>query len=828
MEKEFFDGMNLAEDISDEDFQTVVEGWEKVQDKISKEDFISKFNEHKAEYKDASFFNDIDFLNMIVNPLTEEKAEAIAEVVEGDFMKISDVESGHEGFNVVARIMAIGNNRIFTSRKGKQGKLCNLQIADDTEELRLVLWTENIKHLKHVKEGDIVEITNIDCKDGYRGGKEFSLRPRSTLRPIEEGDEHYPENIADFPVYEENIIPISDIRPDETVSILGRLIRVPAPHSYQSNGKKGKVTSLEIQDASGKTTYTLWNNDVKLIDSLELKEGDVVKILNEQARERNGEISLSHWDGRICKAEGDYDLPEFEETIIKIGEAQEMKDVTLIGIVTKVQDVIEFNRQDGTKGYVKSIEISDRDSDSGDISSIRVTLWGDDTKIEISKGDIVKVIGGNIEYDDFSNGYRVNTNWNSELRINPEGEDEALISSLKEIADGLGPIPINQIQEIDDDGDEVDIIGRLITLSDCHTFPRDDGTEGVVRSGEMADGSPEGHVRVSFWDDKARSDFKIGQAYQIENARTRLGMYAVEINVGKTTRFFELSENQVGDLPSFEDLEESLYVTKKLEEVDEDDRNIKVLARILDIQEAREFPRQDGTKGLVGSLDIADETKPMRVTLWDDKNNIPFSVGDAIKIQNPRVRYNANYDTLELSVGNGTNILSPSEEEMNSIPDIEELQNSLYETKEIENLSEDDTNVRITGEFKDIYAQKLLIPKCPQCNNTLEPEDIDQEECSFCGNYVDEPNYLLMLPGRLYDDSGDIQVTFFNNLVEELLGMKHDEIIDIYESEGDLGSLEGKVEGLEGLTLEILADVSFNDFDEEIRLRPKKIFKKYL
>ena len=36
MEKEFFDGMNLAEDISDEDFQTVVEGWAKVQDKISK------------------------------------------------------------------------------------------------------------------------------------------------------------------------------------------------------------------------------------------------------------------------------------------------------------------------------------------------------------------------------------------------------------------------------------------------------------------------------------------------------------------------------------------------------------------------------------------------------------------------------------------------------------------------------------------------------------------------------------------------------------------------------------------------------------------------
>ena len=819
MEKEFFEGMNLNEDISDEDFQAIVEGWEKVQDKISKEEFISKFNEHKSEFEDASFFNDVDFLNMVVNPLTDEKAEPVADVVEGEFMKISDVEPGNEGFNVVARIMAIGNHRIFTSRKGKQGKLCNLHIADDTGELRLVLWTENIKHLKHVKEGDIVEVTNIECKEGYRGGKEFSLRPRSTLKPLEEGDERYPENIDAFPVYEENIVQIADIVPDQTVSILGRLIRVPRPHSYESNGKKGKVTSLEIQDASGKISYTLWNNDVKLIDTLELKEGDIVKVLNEQSRERNGELSLSHWDGRICKAKGDYDLPEYSENIIKIGEAQEMNDVSLIGVVTKVQDVIEFTRNDGSEGFVKSIELTD------DTASIRVTLWGDDTKIEISKGDIVKVIGGNIEYDDFSNGYRVNTNWNSELKINPD-EDSELIENLKSQAKNLGPIPISQIQDIEDDGEEVDIIGRMITLNDTHTFPRDDGTEGIVRSGEMADGSsPNGLVRVSFWDDKAKVP-KIGKAYKVENARTRTGMYAVEINVGKTTRFIEIPENEVGDLPSFEEIEEAIYITKHIDEVEEDDNNIKVIARILDIQEAREFPRQDGTKGLVGNMDVGDETGSMRVTLWDDKTNVPYSIGDAIKIQNPRVRYNSNYDALELSVGSGTNILTPSAKEIESIPDIEELQSRLYQTKEIDNLFDDDVNIRITGQFKDIYGQKMVIPKCPQCNNTLEPEDIDAEECSFCGNYIDEPNYLLMLPGKLEDETGEIQVTFFNNLVEQLLGMKHDEIVELYESEGgDLGSLEGKIENLEGITLEILADVSFNEYDEENRLRPKKIFK---
>ena len=56
--------------------------------------------------------------------------------------------------------------------------------------------------------------------------------------------------------------------------------------------------------------------------------------------------------------------------------------------------------------------------------------------------------------------------------------------------------------------------------------------------------------------------------------------------------------------------------------------------------------------------------------------------------------------------------------------------------------------------------------------------------------------------------------------------MKHDDIVALYEeSEGDLGFLETKAMDLEGRTLELLVDVNYNNYDEEIRLRPKKIFK---
>ena len=819
MDKEFFNGMNLAEDISEEDFQYIKDGWEKVQDALSKEEFIDKFNKFKEEYKDASFFSDKDFIDMVVNPFTGEKAEPISGFDTETPKTIAEVEPGNQGFSVIARVMSISNPKLFTTRKGDDGKLANIQIADNTGEVRLVLWTENIKHLKHISEGDIVEISDIDCKDGFRGGKEFSLRPRSLLRTIDESSENYPKNIADFPAYEENIISISDIVPDQKVSIIGRLIRVPTPHSYESNGKKGKVTSLEIQDNTGKIPYTLWNNDVKLISSLDLKEGDIVKILNEQSRERNGELSISHWDGRILKVEGDFDIPEYEENIIKIGNAQEINDVILIGIVTKIQDTIQFDRQDGTKGYVKSIEITD------DTGSIRVTLWGDDTKLKVSKGDILKVLGGNIEYDDYAtSGYRVNTNWNTELKVNPD-VNEDFVEGLNEIASKLGPITIREVQDHEDDGEEVDVIGRLVTIYDSHSFQRDDGSTGFVRSGDIADST--GKVRISFWDEKAEGAYGIGKAYQIENARTRLGMYEVELNVGKTARVIELSDAESSDLPSFEELEEQIYQSKKIYDIDEDDMNIKVVARILEMEDTREFERQDGTKGLVRNMTIGDDSGFITVTLWDDKTNLPYDINEAIKIQNPRIRYNDMSNRVELSIGNSTNILQPSYNELSDLPDIEELQDILYTSKDIASLELEDRNVKITGTFSDPFLERILIPKCPICNRTLEDED--EEECPHCGNYVEKPKYLLMLPGKLTDDTGEIQVTFFNELVEQLLDMKHDDIVELYEeNEGDFGFLETKAMDIEGKTLELLADVNYNNYDEEIRLRPKKILKNEL
>lgn len=53
-----------------------------------------------------------------------------------------------------------------------------------------------------------------------------------------------------------------------------------------------------------------------MIDELGLDAEDSVKILGAQVRERNGELSLTHWDGRIIK--GDFVVPEFTQDLLKL------------------------------------------------------------------------------------------------------------------------------------------------------------------------------------------------------------------------------------------------------------------------------------------------------------------------------------------------------------------------------------------------------------------------------------------------------------------------------------------------------------------------------
>lgn len=788
----------------------ILELYEKVKDKITIDEFQKKMDEISEGNEDLGFVDDYYAAEQVVNNINGASKEDYK--FSGEISDIGDLEPGTQNA-IAGMISSISNPKSFKTRKGNAGKVCNIELEDNTGKIRVVLWTENIKLLKNFKEGDIVKITEVDIKEGYRGDNEANLRPRSTITHFKEAD------LSKFPEYKEEITDIEDLIPDTKANIIARILRIPTPRTYEKDGKEGKVASLELKDATGEISYTLWNKNVDLIDELELDAGDSVKILGAQVRERNGEKSLTHWDGRIIK--GEFDVPEFSQEFTKIGDITEQSNIAIKGVISKLQDIRTFTRKsDGSEGKLRNFDVTD------DTGSIRTTIWGNDTDILLTKGDIVKIIGADARFDDYTeSGYSLNTNFNTQISINPENLSAEELDVFDEIKQKVSQITrLSEVEEFDEDGTEVDVIGRIFAIGEINEFQRDDGSVGYARSAKFSDG--EGRVRLTFWDAQAKQEYTPGDAYKIENARVRLGMYEVELNIGSSARVIKLSEddNQARFLPSFKTIEQMLYEHKSITDVEEDDEGLIITGRIIESNDVHEFDRDDGTKGFVKSLEIADNSGSITVTLWGDNAKKEWNSGDAIKFQDPQITF--KNDSLQINVSRSTSILEPDESEINDLPTYDELKESIYVPKTIEALEDDDRNVRITGTLKEVFGNKVLLTKCPNCGNTVEQSE-DDFVCEFCGQTIDEPRFLLMIPARLEDDTGEISITFFDNLVEELLEMKKEEIINITDNGSELGAMEGKIDDLNGLTVEVITNVSFDDYNEEIRLNPRKILSKY-
>ena len=790
--------------------EELLEKYNQVKEFLTEEEFLKKMNELKRENSEVSFMNEETFADQIIASYIKKDNEYLTEKEEYSSDNIGLLEDGDKDKSFTGIVTSISNPRSFKTRKGNSGKVCNVDVEDKTGKIRVVLWTENIKHLKNISEGDIVQVAGVDIKDGY-SGLEAQMRPRSVFKLAADA------NPADYPEYSEDITPIADIKDDTKVNIIARITRIPPIRSYNKNGKDGKVASLELQDESGTISYTLWNNNVDLIKSLELDDGDTVKILQAQARERNGEMSLTHWDGRIIK--GDFDVPDFVHEFSKIDELDDGdSDVAIIGVVTKIQDVRKFLRKsDQSEGQLRNFHITD------DTGSIRATLWGDSADIDINKGDIVKLIGGNVIYDEYTaEGHSINTNFSTQITVNPQNLTDEQLSLFDAIKEKLQPISIEQVALSDEENVDVDVMGRMMSVGDLKTFERDDGSEGRVRSALFSDGTEV--IQLSLWDDRTQADLEVGAAYLIENARVKFTMDSIGLNIGSSSRIIKLSEEDAKFLPSFETLEKMIYEYREISELDEYDENVYVVGRIFEVFDVRELERDDGSKYLLRNIEIADNSQAIRVSLWGENAKREFDVGEPIKIQNPRVDlYN---DQLTLNVGGSTAIVKPSDDELMKLPSYDELKEAIYVPKEIEAIEDNDVNVRITGTLCDLVPDRLLLRKCPDCGNSLGDAEIDGETtCQYCGADFEEANVTLMIPAVIKDDTDEIGLTFFDKLVEELLEMPKDEIVNIVSD--DPGALDGRIEDLEGLTVEIIANVSYDEYNETRKLNPRKILQKY-
>jgi len=118
-------------------------------------------------------------------------------------LKINELLPGMRKVNVVGKVINLSPIRNFTTKKGDEGKVVNLVLADDTSNIKVVLWDTN--HIGLVEKGEIKDGSVVEIGNGSMRSNEIHLGSFSELKPSKETLESVitekivkEKNIADF------------------------------------------------------------------------------------------------------------------------------------------------------------------------------------------------------------------------------------------------------------------------------------------------------------------------------------------------------------------------------------------------------------------------------------------------------------------------------------------------------------------------------------------------------------------------------------------------------------------------------------------------------
>ena len=141
---------NSAGENDDSSFEEVVmtdelfKKYEEVKEFLSQEEFLAKMNALKKENAEVSFMNEETFADQIIGEYIEKDNEIITDREEYSSDKIGLLEDGDKEKSFTGVVKIISNPKSFMTKNNKAGKVCNVEVEDNTGKIRVVLWTEKI------------------------------------------------------------------------------------------------------------------------------------------------------------------------------------------------------------------------------------------------------------------------------------------------------------------------------------------------------------------------------------------------------------------------------------------------------------------------------------------------------------------------------------------------------------------------------------------------------------------------------------------------------------------------------------------------------------
>jgi replication factor A1 len=162
------------------------------------------------------------------------------------------------------------------------------------------------------------------------------------------------------------------------VTLVGRVVAVFPPKAFKGN-KNGKIASLLVADQSGILRVVLWNDKTSLMQSGEIKIGQIIRFSHGYTREdRSGRVELHIGERSEIEINPQgveaKDYPTIGKFTTKIGEitqAHRNKKVNITGTVKELFSASTFKRQDSSLGKVMRFILAD------ETGEIPVVVWNE-------------------------------------------------------------------------------------------------------------------------------------------------------------------------------------------------------------------------------------------------------------------------------------------------------------------------------------------------------------------------------------------------------------------------------------------------------------------
>jgi replication factor A1 len=215
---------------------------------------------------------------------------------ENESMKVAELTPGMRKVNCIVKIINIFPVRTF-NKNGKEGKVANIIVADETGSIKIVLWDTNHIALienANITVGDVVDIKNASMRENEVHLSGFSEIKKSSI---------ILDNVKTERTFNEKNI--SEILDNQSVKIRGIIVQMFPPRFFlvcpECNKKliqmedgpickeHGKITpkekallTLVVDDGTETIRIVLFQDQIEKISKENLKDSEKLVELREK------------------------------------------------------------------------------------------------------------------------------------------------------------------------------------------------------------------------------------------------------------------------------------------------------------------------------------------------------------------------------------------------------------------------------------------------------------------------------------------------------------------------------------------------------------------